>query len=98
MLNRELFDAQISDQRQDGDRRPSAVLQARSLVVEYVNTARRSTRTVTALGGIDFDLVQGRITGLAGASGSGKSTLARCLAGLQRPTGGKVIYRGADIS
>jgi ABC-type dipeptide/oligopeptide/nickel transport system ATPase subunit len=46
---------------------------------------------------LDFHIVEGTRTGLAGASGSGKSTLARCLAGLERPTAGKVLYRGADI-
>ena len=35
--------------------------------------------------------------GLVGPSGSGKSTLARCLAGLQRPDGGRIIFSGTDI-
>jgi ABC-type dipeptide/oligopeptide/nickel transport system ATPase subunit len=51
-----------------------------------------------ALDGVDFHINQGTSTGLAGASGSGKSTLARCLAGLEKPTAGEVLYGGADIS
>ena len=39
-----------------------------------------------------------RIASLVGASGSGKSTIARILLGLQRPTSGRVTYRGRDIA
>jgi len=37
------------------------------------------------------------IVSLVGESGSGKSTIARMILGLQRPTGGRVTYRGQDI-
>lgn len=39
-----------------------------------------------------------RIASLVGASGSGKSTIARILLGLQRPTSGRVTYKGKDIA
>jgi ABC-type glutathione transport system ATPase component len=51
-----------------------------------------------ALDGVDFHIDEGACTGLAGGSGSGKSTLARCLAGLEKPTSGVVLFRSADIS
>lgn len=47
---------------------------------------------------VDFTIPQGSIRGLAGASGSGKSTFARCVAGLEAPTRGKVLFRGTGIS
>ncbi len=53
---------------------------------------------VRALDHVDFHIDYGSVTALVGASGSGKSTLARCLAGLERPTGGAVLYRGKDVS
>ena len=38
---------------------------------------------------VDFDIYEGETTGLCGASGIGKSTLARCIAGLEKPSGGE---------
>jgi len=43
-------------------------------------------------------LEPGRITGLVGANGSGKSTLLRILAGVQRPTAGRVLQFGIDLA
>ena len=74
-----------------------SLLEARGLRIEYVCGGVFSRTVTVALNGLDFHIVEGTCTGLAGASGSGKSTLARCLAGLERPTAGEVLYRGADI-
>ncbi len=38
-----------------------------------------------------------RITFIIGASGSGKTTIVKCMVGLLRPDGGKVIYDGVDF-
>ncbi|MGE5547289.1 MAG: nitrate/sulfonate/bicarbonate ABC transporter ATP-binding protein [Solirubrobacterales bacterium] len=51
----------------------------------------------TVLEGVDFQLNDGEIVALLGKSGSGKSTLLRIMAGLVRPNGGDVLYRGAPI-
>jgi peptide/nickel transport system ATP-binding protein len=65
--------------------------------MEYVRGGFFSRAVTVALDRLDFHIAAGICTGLAGASGSGKSTLARCLAGLERPTAGEVLYCGADI-
>ncbi len=52
---------------------------------------------VTALAGIDLDLYAGELIVLLGASGSGKSTLLNQLGGLDSPTRGTLLHRGADL-
>jgi ATPase components of various ABC-type transport systems, contain duplicated ATPase len=55
-------------------------------------------RVVPALAGVDLELARGGRLGIVGESGSGKSTLVRLLAGLDRPTSGKVWFEGREIS
>jgi len=53
---------------------------------------------VPALKGIDLEIAKGEIFGIIGLSGAGKSTLVRCINMLERPTGGKVIVDGKDMT
>ena len=53
---------------------------------------------VDALAGVTVDFERSRLTAIMGPSGSGKSTLMHLLAGLDRPTGGRVLVEGTDIS
>ncbi len=53
---------------------------------------------VRALDGVSVEFPAGRLTAIMGPSGSGKSTLMHCLAGLDRPTSGKVVIDGIDLS
>ena len=48
----------------------------------------------TALQDVSLEIREG-ITGLLGPNGSGKTTLLRCIAGILRPTGGKITMDGA---
>jgi putative ABC transport system ATP-binding protein len=48
--------------------------------------------------GIDLELCQGEYVAIMGESGVGKSTLLNLLAGLDRPTSGRVVFEGLDLS
>ncbi len=53
---------------------------------------------ITAVDDVSFDIRKGETLGLVGESGCGKSTTGNLLVRLLSPDGGKVMYRGADIS
>ncbi|HHU33337.1 MAG: ABC transporter ATP-binding protein [Zhaonellaceae bacterium] len=53
---------------------------------------------VPVLHGINLQVKSGEFVALCGASGSGKSTLLNLIAGLTKPTGGKIIINDTDIT
>ena len=53
---------------------------------------------VHALEGVDLDIAEGELLGLIGPNGAGKTTLLRVLVGALRPTGGRIRFKGADIT
>jgi len=53
---------------------------------------------LTALHDVSFEVYPGEIVALIGPNGAGKTTLLRHLMGVLKPTAGKVIYKGQDIT
>ena len=54
--------------------------------------------TVPALNGLSLKIKKGEFVAIMGASGSGKSTAMNMIGSLDKPTEGKVLLEGADIS
>ena len=48
--------------------------------------------------GISLDVYEGEALALLGTNGAGKSTLLRVIAGLEKPSGGRVSYLGSEIT
>jgi len=53
---------------------------------------------VAALKGVDICVEEGELLGLIGPNGSGKTTLFDCITGILRPNGGKILFKGKDIT
>jgi putative ABC transport system ATP-binding protein len=61
-------------------------------------TYESGTAPVAALAGLSLQVRRGEFLAVMGPSGSGKSTLLNILAGLERPTAGRVIVDGVDLA
>jgi len=59
---------------------------------------QRGSATVRALDGVDLEIAPGEFVSLEGPSGSGKTTLLQLLGGLDRPSGGEVLFEGRDLA
>jgi peptide/nickel transport system ATP-binding protein len=72
-----------------------ALLRVEELTVEF-RVGRN--RTVKAVSGISLDVLPGETLGLVGESGCGKSTTGRAILQLPRPTSGRVLFEGEDLT
>jgi putative ABC transport system ATP-binding protein len=66
--------------------------------VVRLRALRRTYGAVSALDGVDLDVLPGTFIAVMGPSGSGKSTLLQCAAGLDRPTSGTVEVGGTELT
>jgi putative ABC transport system ATP-binding protein len=83
----------MQKERQDGGESP-AVVTANGVTRRY----GEGDTCVKALRGVSLEITRGQLTAVMGPSGSGKSTLMHILAGLDKPTEGKVAIAGTEIT
>lgn len=61
-------------------------------------TFTQGGKEIQILSGIDVNIYEGDFTVIMGSSGAGKSTLLYALSGMDTITGGRVIFKGKEIS
>lgn len=70
------------------------ILEANKLCKSFSNEGVQNH----VLNDLDLKIYEGDFTVIMGSSGSGKSTLLYCLSGMDKPTAGKVLYGGEDVT
>lgn len=74
--------------------RQGKLLEAQDLRKNY----GRKNNITKALNGVSFDVLLGEFLGIMGPSGSGKTTLLNCIATIIKPTSGRILLNGKNIS
>lgn len=77
---------------------PLMRLEDASVVFENNPGAFQKKKRVGAMLNVSFDVNPGEIIAVVGESGCGKTTIGKTITGIHKPTGGRVLYNGADIS
>ncbi len=89
-FDRQLLDRNNSEAFHVAD---DVVLAVRGLTKNY----NLGKTTVYALRGVDLDIREGEFVAILGNSGAGKTTLLNCIAGLDTPDYGVVLFRGKNL-
>jgi len=71
---------------------PSSFFEVQDIHKEY-----RNHTSLQVLAGVNLQLNQGEMVAIVGASGTGKTTLLHILGALDRPTRGRLLYKGEDV-
>jgi len=67
-------------------------------MIEFDNVTKQYSRDNFALRNVSLTIPDGELVFLAGPSGAGKSTLLKMIAGIEKPSSGRIIVNGQDIS
>ncbi len=67
-------------------------------MIKVEDLRKRFDDGVEVLKGINVEIDKGDVVCIIGPSGSGKSTFLRCLNMLEKPTGGRIIFEGTDLT
>ena len=69
-----------------------------TLTKEFPGRGRKNPGKVTAVNALSCEIPNGELVGLLGPSGCGKSTTLNMICGLEKPSGGRVLFDGRDVT
>ena len=84
------LDRRRAPRRPAGEAAPAPVLRTEDLTIRFGG--------LTALNSVNFEVQRGEIRAIIGPNGAGKSTFFNCLTGVLRPTSGRILLNGDDIT
>lgn len=67
-------------------------------VLIHVEDLKKRFGRLDVLNGITEDIREGEVVSIIGPSGGGKSTFLRCLNLLEKPTSGKIVFEGVELT
>ena len=82
------------------DKRPLIEVQGLKMYFSIAGKGfgKKSRQTLKAVDDVSFSIPEGTTFGLVGESGCGKTTVGRTILKLYKPTGGKIVFDGKDIT
>ena len=70
----------------------------RNLTKKFKSRNKKDPHDVIAVNNFDYEIPEGKLIGLLGPSGCGKSTVLNLICGLEKPTSGKILFDGEDVT
>ncbi|MFW9848617.1 MAG: ABC transporter ATP-binding protein [Candidatus Thorarchaeota archaeon] len=67
-------------------------------VILEVKNLTKKFGGLTAVNDVNFEIRRGEILGLIGPNGAGKTTIFQTISGFEKPTSGKILFNGMDIT
>ena len=89
---------ELADSGDAADEGPILEIEGLEKYFAIRNVWKRRVGWLKAVDGVSLSVQRGEIIGVVGESGCGKSTLGKALMGIHRPTGGKIVFDGNDIT
>lgn len=77
---------------------PETLATVENLVVQFPVRMNGKEEMIQPVAGVSFQIAEGEVLALVGESGSGKTTIGRALARILKPTAGRIVVDGADVT